>query len=100
MNLSGSGMVPRFGSSGGSEYSTHTVRSDAPSTTPGAAAPKGLRRTVLSRFRRGTGDDDALAEDSLFPVTAIQAEDVVIAGYPKSGNTWIQHLLAGAAVGL
>lgn len=34
------------------------------------------------------------------PITAIDAQDVIIAGYPKSGNTWFQNLLSGLVYGM
>lgn len=36
----------------------------------------------------------------LTPISDSAAEDIFIAGYPKSGNTWFQNLAAGALYGL
>lgn len=36
----------------------------------------------------------------LIPVTEVQPNDVFLVGYPKSGNTWMQHLIAGVLFGM
>ncbi len=36
----------------------------------------------------------------LVPITEFSGEDVFIVGYPKSGNSWFQHLVTGVIYGL
>jgi len=36
----------------------------------------------------------------LHPIWRTSPEDVFVVGYPKSGNTWFQHLVAGAVFGV
>jgi hypothetical protein len=35
----------------------------------------------------------------LVPISQTSADDVFVCGYPKSGNTWFQHMLAGLVFG-
>jgi len=41
-----------------------------------------------------------LAATGLAPIGETAPDDIFIAGYPKSGNTWMQNLLSGVAFGL
>jgi Sulfotransferase domain len=34
------------------------------------------------------------------PITELSAQDVFVVGYPKSGNTWFQHLVAAVVYGV
>jgi hypothetical protein len=43
------------------------------------------------RIQRRTG---------LLPISQTEPEDIFLVGYPKSGNTWMQHLVAGLVYGL
>jgi len=36
----------------------------------------------------------------VYPIEHSRPEDVFIAGYPKSGNTWMQHLITGIVFGM
>jgi hypothetical protein len=38
--------------------------------------------------------------EGFVPITQFLAEDIFIVGYPKSGNTWFQNLIAGAVFGV
>ena len=44
--------------------------------------------------------DQKLKKLNLEPIENTLAHDVFIAGYPKSGNTWMQNLIAGLIYGL
>src|SRR3977135_3104362 len=39
-------------------------------------------------------------EAELMPVSRTDPTDIFIAGYPKSGNTWMQNLIVGVAYNL
>src|SRR5687767_15231360 len=41
-----------------------------------------------------------MAENGLQPIRETSAADVFICGYPRSGNTWFQNLLAGVVHGV
>lgn len=41
-----------------------------------------------------------LLEQRYYPIAEVQPQDIFIAGYPKSGNTWMQNLAAGVIFGL
>jgi hypothetical protein len=45
---------------------------------------------------------DRRVEDrtGLVPIVQTRPEDIFIAGYPKSGNTWMQNLIAGVVFGI
>jgi hypothetical protein len=38
--------------------------------------------------------------EGFVPITQFLAEDIFIVGYPKSGNTWFQYLIAGVVYGV
>jgi len=41
-----------------------------------------------------------IRENKFIPIHETQPQDVFIAGYPKSGNTWMQNLIAGLLFGV
>ena len=41
-----------------------------------------------------------LGGTNLYPISHVKERDVFIIGYPKSGNTWISNLIAGALFGI
>jgi len=51
---------------------------------------------------QGGSDSDGaiLAATKLRSISDFEPEDIFIAGYPKSGNTWLQCLLAGVIFGI
>lgn len=38
--------------------------------------------------------DKKIRQQNLIPITETNEDDIFIAGYPKSGNTWMQHLIS------
>jgi hypothetical protein len=63
---------------------------------------KGLRKALAGTARRYY--DRALADrikklTGLLPIGETRADDVFICGYPKSGNTWFQHMVAAVVYG-
>lgn len=41
-----------------------------------------------------------MLENNYSPIGDIRAEDIIIVGFPKSGNTWMQNLIAGVLYGI
>jgi hypothetical protein len=64
-------------------------------------------KALFRRAGRPAGEDNAAAGAEMavrgltgcLPISEAREEDVFLAGYPKSGNTWVQNLVAGVAFG-
>lgn len=44
--------------------------------------------------------ESLLARNKFIPISKTEDQDVFIAGFPKSGNTWMQNLVAGLVFGI
>ncbi len=56
--------------------------------------------TGKAAAKRGSAEKDFCEAAGLQKVGDFDPNDIFIAGYPKSGNTWMQHLIASAFFGL
>ncbi|MDQ6735179.1 MAG: sulfotransferase domain-containing protein [Nitrospirota bacterium] len=54
-----------------------------------------IRRALDSKLQ-----EQIVSRTGLTPMGQYETNDVFVAGYPKSGNTWFQNLLAGIVYGL
>lgn len=60
-------------------------------------------RPIISPFKRIIDKEISKKICSImhwFPITEFSEEDVFIVGYPKSGHTWFQNLVAGVVYGI
>jgi len=46
------------------------------------------------------GISGIIQDHNFIPISEVDDNDIFIAGYPKSGNTWMQNLIAGALYGI
>lgn len=51
-------------------------------------------------YSRDEAWDTMLRRHSFYPISQTEPQDVFVAGYPKSGNTWVQHLITGILYGI
>ncbi len=58
--------------------------------TPGSPAP----------FTESQFEQEVYRRTGLSPIYRTEPEDIFIVGYPKSGNTWMQNLVAGVVYGI
>ena len=59
------------------------------------ATLRGIRERYKKRMR-----DKLMYKQKFIPIHQTQAQDIFVAGFPKSGNTWMQNLLAGVIYGV
>jgi len=52
------------------------------------------------RLKAAFGRGPAAAPKGFTPITEFDPQDIFIAGYPKSGNTWFQELIAAVVYGV
>lgn len=56
-------------------------------------------KKIISKLVNSQGEA-IIPMDKFVPIHETQPQDVFIAGYPKSGNTWMQNLVAGLLFGI
>jgi hypothetical protein len=64
-----------------------------------------LKKKIRSIFKRFGFKTEiqfikSLERYSYYDINQIDPNDIVIAGYPKSGNTWMQHIVTGLLLGM
>ena len=57
-------------------------------------------RNAITRWLGDKALDELLSAEELARIEDVEPSDIFIVGYPKSGNTWFQNLVAGAAFGV
>src|ERR1700736_1114533 len=55
---------------------------------------------LLRRFGKRAGQEEIDRRAGLSPIDQRDSQDIFIAGYPKSGNTWVQNLVAAVVFGV
>jgi hypothetical protein len=63
-------------------------------------ARRGLRRIIPRRNAISPAADAQLRAIGLIPLRETLPEDIFLAGYPKSGNTWMQNLVVALLYGI
>lgn len=63
---------------------------------------KSLLQRLKKEFRIPANDPEAdiISAAGFRRITDFDAKDIFVVGYPKSGNTWVQNLIAGAVYGV
>lgn len=61
---------------------------------------KCFKRIFRLEERANTTSQSTLALEKFIPISETQDQDVFIAGFPKSGNTWMQNLISGVLFGI
>lgn len=51
-------------------------------------------------YSRTTELNNLLTREHFYPISYTEPDDIFIVGFPKSGNTWMQHLLTGIFYGI
>ena len=55
---------------------------------------------ILGNFLTSLVDRRIASQTGLTPISRFSDEDIFIVGYPRSGNTWFQHLVTGIYFGV
>lgn len=62
---------------------------------------KNLKRKAKLFIRpERNGFKTYLKNQQFYPTSYVEPQDIFIAGYPKSGNTWMQHMMASLIYGI
>jgi Sulfotransferase domain len=61
---------------------------------------KSLLQRLTKEFRGPAPDSEIISAAGFQRITDSDPKDIFIVGYPKSGNTWVQNLIAGAVHGV
>ncbi|TXE17133.1 sulfotransferase domain-containing protein [Psychroserpens burtonensis] len=61
---------------------------------------KNIKRILKFDLRIAQQTENRMRTNNFLPISETKPQDIFIAGFPKSGNTWMQNLIAGLQYGI